>query len=363
MTTSVRPGMLLAGCLLVPSLGGAVAWACCPAGPPGKPVVNADQTVILLWDRATKIEHFIRQASFKSEAEDFGFLVPTPAEPLLAESGNEAFPYLLKLTEPETRRLPRPSSISCGCSTQVRSKVAAGEDVTVLSERRVAGFHAHVLQARSAGALVGWLKDHGYSFSLEVKAWAEPYVRAGWKITALRVAKDADHKDDRAVHTAALRLSFHTDTPLFPYREPDPKDAAAVLGASHRLLRIYFIADARYRGEFTKDSAWTGRVAWANQVGAADRQKLLAALRMPETTGPKQWWLTEFEDDWPYRVAPADVSFTRDPDQGTIRRQPLIEYVAAPWPTDLTFYAIAAALVVPPLVRRCRARRESAGQE
>ena len=73
--------------------------ACCPAPPSGKPVVNADQTVVILWDAATKTEHFIRRASFKSAADDFGFLIPSPTRPDLNESGNDAFPYLEKLTE------------------------------------------------------------------------------------------------------------------------------------------------------------------------------------------------------------------------------------------------------------------------
>src|SRR5437660_2921441 len=88
-------------------------WACCPAPPPGKPVVNADQTVIILWDAATRTQHFIRRASFQSEADDFGFIVPSPSQPELEESGNDAFPYLLKLTEPEVRRVLRPMSIGC----------------------------------------------------------------------------------------------------------------------------------------------------------------------------------------------------------------------------------------------------------
>ena len=28
--------------------------ACCPAPPSGKPVVNADQTVVIIWDKDTK---------------------------------------------------------------------------------------------------------------------------------------------------------------------------------------------------------------------------------------------------------------------------------------------------------------------
>src|SRR5262245_64412453 len=98
---SVLALFLLACCASDP------ADACCPAGPTGKPVVNADQTVIIIWDAATKMQHFIRKASFKSEADDFGFLVPSPSQPELDESGNDAFPYLLKLTEPEIKNVPR----------------------------------------------------------------------------------------------------------------------------------------------------------------------------------------------------------------------------------------------------------------
>ena len=56
-------------------------------------MVNADQTVILIWDPATKTEHFIRKAAFQSAADDFGFLIPSPTQPELAESGNDAFPF------------------------------------------------------------------------------------------------------------------------------------------------------------------------------------------------------------------------------------------------------------------------------
>src|SRR4051794_37235015 len=87
---------------------------CCPAPRGGQAVVNADQTVILLWDAARKTQHFIRKASFKADGSDFGFLVPSPAEPELAESGDDAFPYLAKVTEPEVIHKPRPSGGS-GC--------------------------------------------------------------------------------------------------------------------------------------------------------------------------------------------------------------------------------------------------------
>ena len=92
MSARIWLALPLAGAFLLPSLLAPPAPACCPAPPSGRPVVNADKTVILIWDAATKTQHFIRQASFKSEADDFGFLVPTPTQPELNESGNAAFP-------------------------------------------------------------------------------------------------------------------------------------------------------------------------------------------------------------------------------------------------------------------------------
>ena len=330
--------------------------ACCPAPPSGKPVVNADQTVILLWDPETKTEHFIRRASFKGDVDDFGFIVPTPSKPELSESGDAAFPMLQKLTEPEHKKMARPTgNVGCGCAgAKVAGLAADKQSVRVLEEKVVAGFKAAVLEADNADALVNWLKENGYAFSPEVKAWAKPYVEAGWKMTALKVAKPKEGEETKGVTAAALRLSFKTDRPLFPYREPDPTRAAETLGARNRLLRIYFISDKRYQGELTKEAAWTGNVAWAGVIDAEQRKKALELLKLPETTGPAKWHLTEFEDNWPYRPAPADVYFSVSDNQNDVRRPPIIEYTSSLWPTDVMACALAAVLLVPPVVRRVR---------
>jgi hypothetical protein len=352
----------LAGALLFLILPTSSTPACCPAPPLGRPVVNADQTVILIWDPATKTEHFIRQASFKSEAEDFGFLIPSPSQPDLNESGNDAFPLLGKLTEPETIKKKAPSGgIGCGCGAA--APMAAGkanrDEVRVLDEKLVAGFKAVVLEADSATALVGWLKENGYAFSKEVEAWAQPYVNAGWKITALRVAMSKHEKETQTVAASALRMSFKTDRPLFPYREPDSKTSVNALNANHRLLRIYFVADARYKGELTKEKPWTGTVAWANKINAEDRTKALGLLKLPEDTGPAEWWLTEFEDNWPFQIAPGDVYFSRDDDQSTVKRPPTVEYVSTRWPSDIMAVALVGFLFAPLLLRLVRGGRKA----
>src|SRR5206468_3750680 len=162
--------------------------------------------------------------------EDFGFLIPSPSQPELDESGNEAFSFLSKLTEPEVKTVKKGGGgigcIGCGVKTEYSKSGSKGPPpVKVLEEKLVAGFHAAVLEAKS------------------------------------------------------------------------------------RLLRIYFLGEARYQGELTKEYAWTGKVAWAGKIKAEDRKKVLEQLKLPESTGPAECWLTEFEDAWPYKVAPADVYF------------------------------------------------------
>ena len=227
--------------------------------------MNADQTVVVVWDPATKTEHFVRRASFKAEAHDFGFLIPSPSKPDLAESGDVAFDTLAKLTAPEIKYESLPSSGCSGClfrSKSMSASAAAPFEVKVLEEKTVAGFDASVLEATSSTALVGWLKEHGYAFSPEVEAWAKPYVEQGWKITALRVAKEGPDAGASAapstIAAASLRLSFKTDRPLFPYREPDNAKDAPKLDATIRMLRIFFVSTERYDGTLTKDTPFGG---------------------------------------------------------------------------------------------------------
>ena len=58
---------------------------CASVWRPGETVVVAEESALILWDAAQKIQHFIRWAAFETKAADFGFLVPTPTQPVLAE--------------------------------------------------------------------------------------------------------------------------------------------------------------------------------------------------------------------------------------------------------------------------------------
>jgi hypothetical protein len=332
--------------------------ACCPAPPDNQIVLNADQTVLLIWDSAKKTQHFIRKANFKGKSADFGFIVPSPSQPELSESGDAAFPYLHELTKAETVYRRRPSGgIGCGCSEEAKTSLSApgSASARVLEQKEVAGFQAVVLEADTADALVAWLKENGFAYSPEIAAWAKPYVDKQWKFTALKVAKK---KEADEVGAAALRISFATDTPLFPYREPDYKSADKSLNPGGRTLRIFFVGEGRHQGDLS-GSPWSGTVAWSDRVTPEQRRHLLEELRLPEMTGPAEWWLTEFVDRWPYRVAPADLVFSRAADQAVMHRPPIIVYTArSNSPVDATVVLLLALAGYP----LWRTRRRPAGK-
>lgn len=286
--------------------------ACCAVSAIGSHVVNADQTVVMVWDKQRQTQHFIRKADFRTDASDIGFLVPSPSRPWLDESGNAAFSQLETITAP---KVSYGGGFPLGCSAAPTYALAGR--VTVIEEKRVAGFDATVLTARSGADLVNWLKDNGFAYSPAVAEWAKPYLGGDWHFTALKIRKDKAANDD--IKAAALRISFKTDRPIFPYREPDSAGSGDNLAAKSRLLRIYFIAEAQYEGRINGSQPWSGKTKWSGDI-TAHRKTLINSLNLPESTGPSNWWLTEIEDQWPYKTAAGDVYFSPATRQRSMER-------------------------------------------
>lgn len=318
-----------------------VARACCAVSSTGIPAINADQTVILLWDKERQMEHFIRKASFRGQGDSVGFLVPSPSRPQLEESGNSAFSYLAEITAPA----PAAPSFSIGCAA-APSAVPLSNRVRVIEEKTVAGYETVVLAADSGKALMEWLKEHQYAYTPEVAAWAQPYLDQKWYMVAMKIARPAAGQAGPELSASALRISFKTDRPLFPYREPDSRRDASALGVKDRVLRIYFLAEARYEGRFPSGEAWSGDLKWSRPLSDNQRQQLLTNLKLDQQTGPARFWLSEFVDRWPYGVAPGDVYFSPSRDQKEVA------HLDTPRTLDPTFPGMIATCLLWPWVRR-----------
>src|SRR5687767_4195076 len=104
--------------------------ACSLVTPLNHIVRMGGELVLIVWNPETKTQHFVRTVQFESKDPcDFGFLIPTPTEPELAEADFHAF----YIAEEALRRRP-PSSEGVKAAGGARSAV-------------------HVLKAQQVGRL------------------------------------------------------------------------------------------------------------------------------------------------------------------------------------------------------------------
>jgi hypothetical protein len=334
------------------------ARACMSVSPQGAQVQIMDEAAVIVWDAATHTEHFVRRATFNTEARDFGFLVPTPDVPQLTEVGNDVFDRLQKLTAPEEREETRrhfnflplfgdlptdPLLPTLSKQMAVKSAVTAGAagGVQVLNRTQVGGYDAVVLEADQAGALSDWLKAHGYAARSTLTDWLAPYVAAHWKITAFKIAKPAGqgiYEASSPASLAAVRLSFHTDRPFYPYREPADARTEGNY-APGRWLSAIVLSTERVDGRLgaaPNAPLWPGQVQWTNRLPDSARATAASSLKLSAKQLPANLWMTVMLDASSPRPGTDEVYFAPAPTQTPIVPNPIIHYhdVIVPVPLD-----------------------------
>lgn len=316
---------------------------CAVIPPKGGQVGVSSETALIVYDSAAKTEHFIRTASFTASASaDFGFLVPTPGQPELAESSPDVFATLADITKPRTVVERRPREADFGCSARNATFVhvgaavapAATAAVQVVEQKRVGAFDAAVLRADDPKALRDWLTTNGYDSRPQLEEWFRVYTANKWYLTAFKLAAGGGAK---TVHNTAVRISFPTDAPFYPYREPaDARSEAA--GRASRSLRLFVLSDTRVSGTIGRAGGanpFPGRTVWANGIGVEQLAAVGKTGQLPVPAGGPPQHLTEFEDRSSPRPGTDEVYFAAAADQSAVERPPVVtvEYYDPPlWP-------------------------------
>ena len=331
----------------------ALTLGCAPAPPPHHHVDIVAEQAVIVWDPTTGTEHFIRRADFGTDAPAFGFLVPTPSVPTLAEAPDRVFADLARATLPdevtETELEVSWTVLSAFYLGAASDKAAVGGAVQVLHEQRVAGFDAVVLAAEAPKALATWLDDHGFASRPELEAWLAPYVERRWKLTAFKVAADAEPS---RFGTAAVRMSFQTDRPFYPYREPaDQRDERAGGGRS---LAVWLVAPGGHAGTIGGAGAWRPDLLYRAPLAALP--SLLEDV-VPAGAIPPGAWLHGWLDWSSPRPGTDDLFFAPSAEATEYRPPPtVIADVRHAWiPLDLIALLLAAGWQVRRWRRRARA--------
>ncbi len=348
------------------------------------PIIITEEGALIVWDSVNKVEHFIRRAAFDTPSPDFAFLVPTPGPdiPTLKEMEDAVFGSLDQWIRPRVVDKPRLSFEPMMCCFTLPTKgIRAGKadmeaksSVRILGEQKVGGFETAILEADRTDELSDWLKNNGYSNDPELQSWLVPYVVNNWKITAFKIMQNA--KTGQLATTKPVRMSFKTDKPFFPYREPENKmppsakkpeekkdgekhetsDARGPLG---RMLRVFFISNQRMEGTLG-NLAWHARVKWSDQLTDEQRQQIVAYTGLPENELAAKAWLTTFEDGAAPRPGKEEVYFVPSEDQTPIRPPDFIRFYEVWIPGDCLFVGVGLAAAVAIVIVIKRRRRQTA---
>ncbi len=358
---------------------------------PGSAVEVAAETALIVWDEATKTEHFVRAASFASTSADFGFLVPTPTRPTVEEADPAVFRTLTSTTAPRTQTIVKTvrPELSCG-SLRTETFSAGGAvrsqpgGVEVLEKKKVGDYDVAVLKADDAGPLREWLDKNGYDARPQLAEWLKVYVQNKWVLTAFKISTDRPAKAAAGppstgksnpagavppspnAHPVPVRMSFQTDRPFYPYREPaDQRLVSPDAPPPSRLLRVFVAADARVAGTLGDKGTFPGQTVWANALDAATVANLSKGASLPADLAGRSWFLTEFEDTSSPRPGTDEVYFAKAADQTTVERPPVTVYEYRESPTPGTVLGILAAvpvvLLIAGLLVRRRLKRTPAG--
>ncbi len=303
------------------------------------PVSVAGETAVIVWDPKTKTEHFVRTATFSGASGPMGFLVPTPSAPRL-KSLDDVWSREQAMRELEGQIAPRivtqkrtvyrlgeswgfeiPAKSAAKSSRQLATGammyMGDSDDVMVLDRSRVGNYDTAVLRADRADALLAWLKGNGFQSDARLQGWLGPYVEKGWAITAFRFApKGPSFTSD------PVCLSFKTDRPFYPYREPQAKDASA-----SRSLRVYLIAPGHRAGAL-EDGPWPTAAEYSAPLANRALAWLPVGLDLPNEEFRGQW-LTSFLDKRATRPD-SELYFDLDKDQKQVEPPPVVKVVDDP---------------------------------
>lgn len=344
------------------------AQACITLPSAGKaPVSVAGETAVIVWDPKTKTEHFIRTATFNGVSGPMGFLVPTPSVPRLKSLDAAGWGREQAMQELEGQIAPRivtkkrtvyrlgeswgfemPAKVASKGLRQLATAsllyLGDGDDVMVLDRSRVGNYDTAVLRADRADALLGWLKKNGFESDARLEGWLAPYVEKGWAITAFRFAPKGP-----SFTSEPVCLSFQTDRPFYPYREPEAKEAPA-----SRSLRVYLVAPGRRTGALDK-GAWPTTAEYSAPLANRALGWLTAGFDLPDEAFRGQW-LTSFLDKRAVRPD-SELYFDLDKDQAQVEPPPVVKIVDDPVdvPRGLAATVVGVpGLLVFGLVRRVR---------
>ena len=201
--------------------------ACCYFSAMDKDVKQPGQRAFITWDPIEKVESFTVQPQFEGNAEEFGMVVPTPAQPKVAEMHKDLFKSLAVATILKPMNVKkfksgkgfgaRSGGVGGGVDKRAENKA---QGVKVLESGTVGSLDYKIIEATKADGLFEWLKENKYNYSGD-KATLEFYVSKKWFFTVMKIdPKQMKKRADGSYlgEVTPTRFTFESEKLVYPLR-------------------------------------------------------------------------------------------------------------------------------------------------
>ncbi|MBN8247961.1 MAG: DUF2330 domain-containing protein [Verrucomicrobia bacterium] len=207
-----------------------------------------DQRALLSWSNG--VERLIIETRFTGAGNQFAWVVPLPAPPVVEPASRGLFPTLLHLTAPEVVHAPprvwlwalliglclilairMRSIVEALCTFAILTIVAgmllpaasmtkaggtSGAEVEILDRQLAGVFESTTISGKDPSALREWLVREGYRVPPDIEPVIADYVQEGWVFVASKVRRDTSEAVAAAMHP--LSFTFPSPEPVYPLR-------------------------------------------------------------------------------------------------------------------------------------------------
>jgi hypothetical protein len=184
--------------------------------PPDYWVEETGQKAVIFYEKG--VETLVLSTSFRGDAKDFAWIVPTPSKPDVSKGTQEVFTNLQKYTQESSLRLE-----NVGGTLGLGGSQTATDSVTVIEEKQVDYYDVAVLAATDKDALANWLKEKGYNFPESASYLLQEYINNNWYFVAMRVNPESlaftnVNQQLRSGGATPVVLRFSTERIVYPLR-------------------------------------------------------------------------------------------------------------------------------------------------
>ena len=303
--------------------------------------LSAQQETALV-DLTGRTESITLSVLARSSADEAAFLMPVPARARFEVADADLFAELDEISKPdvEVRQVEVDGDGAGGAAP-------GGSGATVVDHVEVGPFDVAQLTGTDAGAVTDWLGDNGFTMPEDLSGALTPYLAEGWLVVAVRLAPSSGNLEEGL---PPMRLSFETDTPVYPMR-------LSATAEDVQPLRLYVLADHRTDiGNPAPDGA-APELTFAGPVEPGAGHPVLSEML------PGKRFLTRYDGEFAPDLIEDDIRITTAASDEPYRATVVVtEYVTSSWTAEvlaviaLLAAAVAVVVVAVVVLRRRRSR-------